>query len=41
MYREFPGGLVVRTLSFQCHGPGLIRGQKKDELKSCSGTRAD
>lgn len=21
---EFPGGLMVRTLGFQCHGPGSI-----------------
>ena len=33
MYREFPAGLEVRTLSFHCHGTGLIHGQKKDELK--------
>ena len=26
-YRQFPGGLVVRTWGFQCWGPGSITGQ--------------
>ena len=27
--REFPGGLVVKTLCFQCRGPGLISGLRE------------
>ena len=27
MFRDFPGGLVAKTLCFQCRGPGLIPGQ--------------
>ena len=26
-YRDFPGGLVVRTWNFHCWGPDLIPGQ--------------
>ena len=27
MYRDFPGSPVVKALSFQCRGQGLIPGQ--------------
>ena len=27
MFREFPGGLVVRIPGFHCNGPGSISGQ--------------
>ena len=30
MFREFPGGLVVRIPGFHCNGPGSISGQGTD-----------
>ena len=32
--REFPGGQVVRTVSFHCHGPGSIPGQGTEILQA-------
>ena len=29
-FRDFPGSPVVRTWRFQCHGLGLIPGQRTD-----------
>ena len=31
--REFPGGLVVRTQHFHCHGPGSIADQGTEILQ--------
>ena len=33
IYREFPGGLLVRILGFNCCGPGSIPGRGPETLQ--------
>ena len=37
--REFPGGLVVRILSFHCHGQGSVPGLERGLTSYAAGSK--